>query len=156
MALQRLRGLLLLTIVGAVAIWPSAASSGAKGTGEDNVTPRVKFDYAKRQNFIGGEWIRFQARSTELTTVSASGNLEVGSAPKKTYGRNLWPIGGVSENIKRGEETVLRMHVPRNVRIIAHRARADGRKLVIRVKVQAFDRTGNTVPEFVAVIRPTR
>ena len=152
MVLRRLRWLLLLTVAGAVALWPFAVASG--GTGEDNVTPKVQFDYAKRQNFIGGEWVRFRVRTTELTTVNASGNLEVGTAPKK-YGRNLWPIGGVGENVKRGEEAVLRMHVPRNVRIIAHRARAAGKKLVIRLDIEAFDKTGNAVPDFVAVIRPT-
>jgi len=152
MGLRRLRWLLLLTVFGAVALWPLAATSGAA---EDNVTPKVKIEVPKRQNFIGGEWVRFRVRTSELTTVNASGNLEVGNGPKK-YGRNLWPIGGVGENVKRGEEAVLRMHVPRNVRIVAHRARAAGKKVVVRVSIEAFDKTGNKVPDVVAVIRPTR
>jgi hypothetical protein len=143
---RRLGWVLLLPALCACALWPLAATSSAGQSG-------AKLDYAPRQDFVGGESVRVSVLSDERGSVSASGNLEIGSAAKKAYGRDLWPIAGAEATVTPGSKAVLRMHVPKSVNGRARRALAAGKKAIIRVSVTVSG-SKSGASKLVAVIKP--
>jgi hypothetical protein len=120
----------------------------------DKTPPRTKLTYPPRQDFAGAAKVLVRLRSNEAATAVASGQLEVGSGPTKSKGRDIWGLTGVRRQVQAGAKTPLRLRLPRKTREAARQALAQGRKAVVKVVVTATDAAGNRSGATVAVIRP--
>lgn len=149
--LPRLRYLLLLAALGT----GSLALVATSGAAEDREAPRIKLTYPPRQEFSAGR-VLVRVRSNEPALTIASGQLEIGSGPTKTNGREIWGLYGVERQVSRGAKVALRLRWPQRSREAAEQALGRGEKAVVKVTVDAEDAAGNRSGAIVAVIRPKR
>jgi hypothetical protein len=149
---QRLRGLLLLGALCTCTLALAFAGSGLAAV--DTKAPVTKLTYPPLQDFASGGPVLVRVRCNESATVIASGQLEVGSQQRS--GREIWGLYGVERQVAARAKVELRLRLPQNTREAAARAVANGRKVVVKVVVDAEDAAGNRGGTTVAVIRPKR
>ncbi len=122
----------------------------------DTTPPRTKLTYPPRQDFAGKGKVLVRLRSNEAATVTASGQLEVGSGPTRKNGRHIFGLSGIKRQVAAGKKTALRLRLPKTTREAADKALANGSKTVVKVVVTATDAAGNRSGATVAVIKPKR
>ena len=93
-------------------------------------------------------------RSNESATAIASGQLEWPNGRGRHAGRVVYALWGVKRRLKAGRKTPLRLKLPRRTYTAAREALASGKRILIKVTVEATDTAGNRGGATVATIRP--
>lgn len=117
----------------------------------DKTPPRTKLTYPQRQDFLATKEVLVRFRCNEDATAFAGGQLEFPRSGRVTV---IYGLYGVTRRVEAGEKTVLRLRLPRKTWEAALRARENGKRIVVKVTVQAEDGVGNRSGATVAAIRP--
>ena len=122
----------------------------------ERVPPRTKLTYANRQNFLKSREVLLLLRSNEPATAIASGQLEWPNGRGRHAGRVVYGLWGVKRRLQAGRKTPLRLKLPRRTYDAARHALAGGKRILVKVTVDATDGAGNRGGATVATIRPKR